>query len=396
MGIYDDPYHREPFRQPHSSGGGTIVVALISAIVGGVLSSYIAPMYLYGRYLPYPPSYVSNQQPIYRLPDAAGQAAPLPENTLPQMAVIGPAERVTPAVVGITNKVVVRDFFGQRTRLVEKGSGSGAIFDASGYIFTNHHVVEGAAELVVKLANGQMVPGTLVGVDSYTDLAVVKINPADAGQGALPVVGFGNSSALRVGELAIAIGNPLGLERTVTAGIISGLNRAISVAEDRQMELLQTDAAINAGNSGGPLVNASGQVVGINTIKLAVEGVEGMGFAIPINAARPVLEDLINHGRVIRPYLGIRGQVIDAGWARQYKLSVDYGIYVQITANTPAQRAGLKDGDIIIKMGNEKIVSFDQFLRILYQKRPGETVQITIVRGNKEQVVPVTLIEQPQ
>ncbi|MGE5653096.1 MAG: S1C family serine protease [Bacillota bacterium] len=396
MGLYDDPY-REPHRAPRSSGGKTIAVALISALVGGVASSYIAPMYLYGRYLPYPPSYTSNQQqPNYQLPQSNTPTTP-PTASLPaQVAVTGPAERVTPAVVGITNKVLVRDFFGQRTRLVERGSGSGAIFDAKGYIFTNHHVVEGAAELVVKLANGQMVPGTLVGSDSYMDLAVVKINPADAGQGILPVVEFGNSSTLKVGEMAVAIGNPLGLERTVTAGIISGLNRAITVEEDRQMELLQTDAAINAGNSGGPLVNAAGQVVGINTIKLAVEGVEGMGFAIPINTARQVLEDLINYGRVIRPYLGITGQVIDAGWAQQYKLPVDYGIYVEINANTPAQRAGLKDGDIIIKMENEKITSFDQFLRILYQKRPGETIKLTIMRGKQEMVVPVTLAEQPR
>ncbi len=396
MGLYDDPYHRDSYREPRSSGGKMVLVALISALIGGIASAYIAPMYLYGRYLPYPPSYSSGQQPSYRLPGSSDQTAPPIESRAPQVAVTGPAERVTPAVVGITNKVLVRDFFGQRTRLVERGSGSGAIFDPSGYIFTNHHVVEGATELVVKLADGQMVPGTLVGSDSYMDLAVVKINPADVGRDALPVVEFGNSSTLKVGETAVAIGNPLGLERTVTAGIISGLNRAISVEEDRQMELLQTDAAINSGNSGGPLVNAAGQVVGINTIKLAVEGVEGMGFAIPINSARQVLEDLINHGRVIRPYLGITGQVIDAGWAQQYKLPVNYGIYVEIHANTPAQRAGLKDGDIIIKMENEKITSFDQFLRILYQKRPGETIQITIVRGKQEMVVPVTLAEQPE
>ncbi len=395
MGLYDDPYH-DRYREPRPSGGKMVLVALISALIGGIASAYIAPMYLYGRYLPYPPSYASNQQPGYRLPENSGQQAAPPTSQPVQINVTGPAERVTPAVVGITNKVLVRDFFGQRTRLVERGSGSGAIFDAQGYIFTNHHVVEGAAELVVKLANGQMVPGTLVGSDSYMDLAVVKINPADVGQGSLPVVEFGNSSTLKVGETAVAIGNPLGLERTVTAGIISGLNRAITVAEDRQMDLLQTDAAINSGNSGGPLVNATGQVVGINTIKLAVEGVEGMGFAIPINVARPVLEDLINYGRVIRPYLGITGQVIDAGWARQYKLPVDYGIYVQTHANTPAQRAGIKDGDIIIKMESEKITSFDQFLRILYQKRPGETIQITIMRGNQQMVVPVTLVEQPQ
>lgn len=396
MGIYDDPYHRDPYREPRSSTGKMILVALVSALIGGVASAYIAPMYLYGRYLPYPPSYSSNQQSGYRLPPPGGQTAPPAENRAPQINVTGPAERVTPAVVGITNKVLVRDFFGQRTRLVERGSGSGAIFDPSGYIFTNYHVVEGAAELVVKLANGQMVPGTLVGSDSYMDLAVVKINPADTGLDSLPVVQFGDSGALKVGEMAVAIGNPLGLERTVTAGIISGLNRTISVAEDRQMELLQTDAAINAGNSGGPLVNASGQVVGINTIKLAVEGVEGVGFAIPINTARQVLEDLINYGRVIRPYLGITGQVIDSGWARQYKLPVDYGIYVQTHANTPAQLAGIKDGDIIVRMENEKIISFDQFLRLLYQKRPGDIIQITVMRGKQEMVIPVTLMEQPR
>lgn len=194
---------------------------------------------------------------------------------------------MSPAVVGITNKAYVRDIF-NRVQLTERGTGSGVIYDKSGLIATNNHVVEGASEIIVSLTDGRSVKGKVLGADAATDLAVVKIDENN-----LPVADFGDSSTLQVGEPAIAIGNPLGLEfrGSVTAGVISALNRSIQLGE-RKFDLIQTDAAINPGNSGGALVNAEGEVVGINSAKIAVSGVEGIGFAIPINSAKPILDEL--------------------------------------------------------------------------------------------------------
>ena len=213
--------------------------------------------------------------------------------------IVAAAKKVGPAVVGITNKAYVRDIF-NRVQLTERGTGSGVIYDKSGLIATNNHVVEGASEIIVSLTDGRSVKGNVLGADAATDLAVVKIDENN-----LPVADFGDSSTLQVGEPAIAIGNPLGLEfrGSVTAGVISALNRSIQLGE-RKFDLIQTDAAINPGNSGGALVNAEGEVVGINSAKIAVSGVEGIGFAIPINSAKPILDELAKKGRVVRPYIG--------------------------------------------------------------------------------------------
>ena len=206
--------------------------------------------------------------------------------------IVAAAKKVGPAVVGITNKAYVRDFF-NRTQLMERGTGSGVIYDKAGYIATNNHVVEGASEIIVSLPDGRTVKGKVLGADAVTDLAVVKIDADN-----LTVATFGDSDTLQVGEPAIAIGNPLGLEfrGSVTAGVISALNRSIEVGE-RKFNLIQTDAAINPGNSGGALVNADGEVVGINSAKVAVSGVEGIGFAIPINTAKPILQELAERRR---------------------------------------------------------------------------------------------------
>lgn len=202
--------------------------------------------------------------------------------------IVQAAKKVGPAVVGITNKALVRDYF-NRTQLVEQGSGSGVIYSKDGLIATNNHVVAGAQEIVVSLPDGKTYTGKVLGTDPNTDLAVVKIE-AD---GDLPVAEFGDSDSLMVGEPAIAIGNPLGMEfrGSVTAGVISALNRSLDMGE-RRFRLIQTDAAINPGNSGGALVNADGQVIGINSAKIAASGVEGIGFAIPINEAKPILKEL--------------------------------------------------------------------------------------------------------
>ena len=251
-------------------------------------------------------------------------------------AVVQAAKKVSPAVVGITTKVYNRDMFNRKV-LVGEGVGSGVIFDKAGYIVTNNHVVGTAKTVIVSLADGQSTEGTVVGRDEKTDLAVVKIKMDN-----LPVAEFGDSDSLQVGEPAIAIGNPLGLEfqGTVTVGVISSLNRTIG-AEGQSMKLIQTDAAINPGNSGGALVDADGKVIGINSAKISKEGVEGLGFAIPINAARPILQNLIKNGKVVRPYLGLYG--LDQQMAARFGMKLNVaGIYVyKVAAGGPLDQAGL-------------------------------------------------------
>ncbi|MCH4167430.1 MAG: trypsin-like peptidase domain-containing protein [Megasphaera sp.] len=306
-------------------------------------------------------------------------------------AVVQAAKKVSPAVVGITTKVYNRDIFNRKV-LVGEGVGSGIIFDKSGYIATNNHVVGTSKTVIVSLADGQSTEGTVVGRDEKTDLAVVKINMDN-----LPVAEFGDSDSLQVGEPAIAIGNPLGLEfqGTVTAGVISSLNRTIG-AEGQSMKLIQTDAAINPGNSGGALVDADGKVVGINSAKISKEGVEGLGFAIPINAARPILESLIKNGKVVRPYLGLYG--LDKQMAARFGMQLNVqGIYIyKVVAGGPLDKAGLQHGDIITKVGDTDVKDFSTLQSSLDTYKVGDTVTVTYTRGGSETTAKVTLQEAPQ
>ena len=213
--------------------------------------------------------------------------------------VVRAAKAVGPAVVGITNKAVARDWFNNPVET--EGVGSGVIFRSDGYIVTNNHVIDGAKEIIVSLSDGRSLKGQLIGKDEFTDLAVVKVDERN-----LPTAAFGNSDTVVVGEPAIAIGNPLGLEfqGSVTVGVISALNRTLDVS-DKRVKLLQTDAAISPGNSGGALVNADGEVIGINSAKVSAAAVEGMGFSIPINTVQTIVNELIEKGYVARPYLGV-------------------------------------------------------------------------------------------
>ena len=240
------------------------LVAVIGALIGGSL--------VVGCVGPYPN--LPSQQKGLLTPNTAEASVSDARNT----PIVRAAQKISPAVVGITNKAIARDYFNRKV-LVDQGQGSGVIFDRQGYIATNNHVVQNAQEIVVTLLDGRTFTGKVMGADPATDLAVIKIEGND-----LPIAAFGDSDQLLVGEPAIAIGNPLGVEfkGSVTSGIISALNRSIEIGE-RRFKLIQTDAAINPGNSGGALVNADGVVVGINSAKLMSAGVEGLGFAIPIN-----------------------------------------------------------------------------------------------------------------
>lgn len=306
-------------------------------------------------------------------------------------AVVQAVKKVGPAVVGITTKVYNRDILNRKI-LVGEGVGSGIIFDKSGYIVTNNHVVGTEKTVIVSLADGQSTEGKVIGTDAKTDLAVVKIEVAN-----LPVAEFGDSDSLQVGETAIAIGNPLGLEfqGTVTTGVISSLNRTLG-AENQGLKLLQTDAAINPGNSGGALVDADGKVVGINSAKISQEGVEGLGFAIPINTARPILESLIKNGKVVRPYLGLYG--LDKKMAARFGMNLDgNSIFVyKIISGGPLDGSDIRRGDLITKIGDKAVEDYTTLQDVIGSYQVGDTVTITYERNGSEHQATVRLQEAPQ
>ena len=314
--------------------------------------------------------------------------------------VVKVAKNVGPSVVGITNKAVVNesyfDFF--RGRNVEiphetEGVGSGVIFRKDGYIVTNNHVIAGAKELIVSLSDGNTLNGELVGADELTDIAVVKVNAND-----LPAATFGNSDEVMVGEPVVAIGNPLGLEfqGSVTVGVVSALNRTLEIA-DKTVKLIQTDAAINPGNSGGALLNYDGEVIGINSAKLATTGVEGMGFAIPINTVQTIIDELMEKGYVARPYLGVT--IFDKQTAARYgyQLTIDKGVYVfQIYIGGSADKAGLQRGDVILSVEGKEVNSVSEIRSEVMSKKIGDKVKVTYDRDGKENTVEITLQEIPQ
>lgn len=306
--------------------------------------------------------------------------------------IVRAAKKVGPAVVGITNKGYVRDFF-NRVYFTDKGTGSGVIYDKAGYIATNNHVVEGASEIIVSLADGRSVKGKVLGADPATDLAVVKIDAKD-----LTVAEFGDSDTLQVGEPAIAIGNPLGLEfrGSVTVGVISSLNRSIEIG-DRKFNLIQTDAAINPGNSGGALVNADGEVVGINSAKIARGGVEGIGFAIPINTAKPILKELQERGRVARPYLGI--SMIDKAIAERFGFDVDLhnGVFImKVIPNGPAAKADIRSSDIILNFNGARVKTTGELSAKVAECKVGQAVDVVIMRSGDTMTKTITLEEVPE
>lgn len=300
------------------------------------------------------------------------------------------AKMVGPAVVGVTNKGVITDPFNRKIEF--EGAGSGVIFDSLGYIVTNYHVVENARELTVHFADGKTAMGTIVGTDPATDLAVIKVNV-----GNLFAASFGDSDTLMIAEPVIAIGNPLGLEfkGSVTAGVISALNRSLEI-DDRRFKLIQTDAAINPGNSGGALVNSDGQVIGINSAKIVVAGVEGLGFAIPINTVKPIVQELIQNGKIVRAYIGL--SMIDKPSAARLGevLAIDKGILVvRVAGGGPAEKASISFGDILLSLDDQELNSIAD-LRAFLDKQPiGKIVMVKLLRHNNLLIMPVMLESAP-
>lgn len=309
------------------------------------------------------------------------------ENGDVPLTVVDIAKKAGPAVVGIVNKVQTKSFIRQT---VEQGSGSGIILNKDGYIVTNNHVVEGATDVTVILNTGKEYAAKLIGKDAKTDLAVIKIDAPD-----LVPAELGDSSKLEVGEMAVAIGNPLGQELagSVTVGVISALNRSIKI-EDREMTLIQTDAAINPGNSGGALVNSYGQIVGINTVKMSAAGVEGLGFSIPINEAKPIIDDLIGNGYVKgRPLIGIAGRDITEDLSRRYNLPV--GIYVvQVTPFSGAEKAGIQQQDVIVKVDDKAVKTMQELNAIKAKHKAGDEITIEVKRDGATKTFKVQLTEE--
>ena len=307
------------------------------------------------------------------------------------------ADRTVHAVVHVKNVQISRqprtmqDFFngGGEMRKGLVGAGSGVIISADGYIVTNNHVIDGAAELEVSLNDNRTFKAEVIGTDSKADIALLKID-AEAD---LPYLPFGNSDNVRLGEWVLAVGNPFNLTSTVTAGIISAKARDINEFDANPQSFIQTDAAINPGNSGGALVNINGELIGINTAITSQTGsYVGYAFAVPSNNARKIVEDILEYGDVQRGILGIRGGGINANTASQYDLDVSEGVYVaDVDPDTGASNAGLREGDVIIKIDNVKISKFSDLSGYLGSKRPNDVVEVSYIRDGETRTVPVTL-----
>ncbi|MBM4272356.1 MAG: DegQ family serine endoprotease [Deltaproteobacteria bacterium] len=351
---------------------------------------------------------------LREIPDTTkALALPIDSLSVSPVSIADLTEKLSPTVVNISTTKIIKGrrgtpfghdtpfphFFGRddffrrffedlpEKELKQQSLGSGFIISSDGYIFTNNHVVEKANKITVKLSTGKEYEAEVKGKDANTDIALIKITPANS----LPVAALGNSDTLRVGETVFAIGNPFGLEHTVTAGIVSAKGRVIGSGP--YDNFIQTDASINPGNSGGPLFNMRGEVIGINTAIVA-QG-QGIGFAIPINLAKSILSDLKTKGRVIRGWLGISVQDISEDIANTLKLKDRQGALVgNVFEGDPADKAGIKTGDLIIAIDGKKIQDTHELLRIVAALRVGGTVEITVLRDGKEKILQITIGER--
>jgi serine protease Do len=397
VGYYDD-HSQNRFREQKGNKGGIFLASIVGAILGAILVIIAIPALSNNGVLPYQiePSQESavdsttdnNQEVIQK------QIA-YEVNTNTTKAV----EKAADAVVGINN-IQSSSFWSEGEASAEEaaGTGSGVIYKKAGdkaFVVTNHHVVEGATKLEVSLSDGTKIPAQLLGSDVWTDLAVLEIDADKVKK----IAEFGDSDRLKMGEPVIAIGNPLGatFSGSVTQGIISGLKRTIPVdinqdgLVDWNAEVLQTDAAINPGNSGGALINIAGQLIGINSMKIAQNAVEGIGLSIPVNSARPIIDDLEKFGTVKRPYMGVDLKSVSEipAYYQEEALKlpheINYGVALrQVVPNSPAAQAGLQELDVITEMDGEKINDVIDLRKHLYQKKKiGEQLEVKFYREGK-------------
>lgn len=372
-------------RRGRASAGPIVAIAVVAGILSGALSA-VAVTNLVGR----PTDEVG-------LPtETRGDADAVSEVRIDESnAVIDAVNRAAPAVV-LIQASGGGGLFGGST-----GTGSGVIYAPDGWIVTNRHVVKDAQALIVELNDGRTFEATTYGIDTLTDLAIIKVDATD-----LPFAPVGSSADLEPGQLAIAIGNPLGYKHTVTTGIVSGLGRQISASSAGQASadvlrnLIQTDAAINPGNSGGPLVNSAGQVIGINTA-VSTEA-QGLGFAIPIDVAKPIMQQALDGEKLVRPWIGVYYTPISPARAEAEDLPVDYGALIggsdgnAIVPGSPAEAAGLRDGDIIVGLNGEPLTEESDLATLILPYEPGETITLRVLRDNSTTNLEVTLGELPE
>ena len=319
------------------------------------------------------------------------------------------ANKILPSIVGIKLEYAVNNtmlqMFGKSSSSTATASGSGIIFSEDGYILTNNHVISSttssnsdnsyyqiseASKLTVTLFNDSTeYEAKIIGKDEQTDLAVIKIEKTG-----LSKAEFADSDSIKVGEFAMAVGNPIGMQSSVTCGIVSAVNRQVTDSDGKQYTLIQTDAAINSGNSGGALVNSEGKVIGINTLKLSGTGIEGMGFAIPINSTKDITSQLIQYSKVKRPYIGISGIDLTEENAKTYNLVA--GVYVKSVEDfSSAEKAGIKAGDVIIEADGTKISKMDDLNKIKNSHKIGDEMKVKVNRNGQEKELTITLGEQP-
>ena len=390
---FEEPTYQVP-REPRRSGGcGLLATAGLGALVGGVLAAVLvagAFVALYGM-----PG--ESGMPVVSEPTSTAVPAPIDASGGDLNFAEAVALRVTPSVVSIAVEQSAIDPFSRRRITQRVGNGSGVIIRSDGHILTNDHVIAGADGLYVTIGMDEL-PATVVGRDPSSDLAVIRVERTG-----LPAAALGSSADLRVGQSVVAIGSPFGLDKTVTTGIVSALGRT-SFAESAEAQLtaytslIQTDAAINPGNSGGALADAEGRVVGINTLIQSPSGAvgapqsAGIGFAIPIDYARQIAEELIATGRATHPYMGVSTVTITQPVAVQYDLPVDAGALVQeVQLDSPAEAGGLLRGDIIVRIAGVTIRSTEDVFTAIRGARVGATVEVVVYRDDAQQSFSVTL-----
>jgi serine protease Do len=305
--------------------------------------------------------------------------------------VIAAIQKVSPAVVTVATLKVIRENFFDTIPL--RGLGSGIIFDSNGGILTNHHIVDDADRVEVVTTDGKKFHGDVLGSDATADVAVVRVDGEN-----LPAVKLGDSDKIVVGQIAIAIGNPYGFllpGPTATVGVISALRRHIHIENHMYEDLIQTDASINPGNSGGPLVDSSGLVVGVNTANIPFA--QGIGFAIPVNTSRRIAKEIIERGRVVRPYLGISGLTLNRDIAESYDIPHEKGvIVVKVGRGSPAHRSGMAAGDIILEADSKPLESWEDLQHVIQNKKVGEKLELSVGRDRERGRIQVTLEEAPK